>query len=250
MKAKTSYIKFFFCIFVIPGLLITLSTVVLGASDFPVEVLQAKSAIKGRKLLSHIDFLASAHCRGRETGERGMDVAMKYITTVLAGNGVEGAGKAGGYFQPVELKTVSLDKGVRLIVEETALTGGVKQVKNARLDWDFLPVLISAEMKVIGQVVFAGYGITAPEYKYDDYKNLNAAGKIVLVMRHEPGEKDEKSPFDGQKLSKYGTLLSKILNAREHGAVGILFVTDPLTGKKNLINRFDFFPEPTMKMAV
>jgi hypothetical protein len=228
MNVKKRHFKFFFCIFIISSLAVTLPTVVLGASDFPGEVLKAKSAIKGRMLLSHIDFLASNHCRGRRTGERGIDVAMKYITTVFAGSGVDGAGKAGSYFQPVKLKTVSLDKGVCLTVEETAFTGGVKQVMNARLDWDFIPVSLSAEKKVTGQVVFAGYGITAPEHKYDDYKNLNAAGKIVLVMRHEPGEKDEKSPFDGQILSKHGTLLSKILNAQEHGAVGILFVTDPL----------------------
>ncbi|UCH94461.1 MAG: M20/M25/M40 family metallo-hydrolase [Candidatus Aminicenantes bacterium] len=209
-------------------LLIFLSFVGLEASAFPEEVLQMKASIKGKMLVSYIDFLASDHCRGRETGARGMEVAIKYITTVLAGNEVEGAGKSGTYYQPVNLKTVSLDKGVRLIVEETALTGGVNMVKNARLDWDFLPVIISAEVKVTAPVVFAGYGITAPDHKYNDYKNFNAAGKIVLVMRHEPGENDEKSPFDGQKNSKHGTLLRKILNAQDHGAVGILFVTDPL----------------------
>ncbi|MCP5051820.1 MAG: hypothetical protein GY940_31930, partial [bacterium] len=101
----------------------------------------------------------------------------------------------------------------------------------ARLDWEFIPVRISGQSNVTAPVVFAGYGITAPEHKYDDYKNLNASGKIVLVMRHEPGEKDSKSPFDGTKNSNYGTLMSKILNAQKHGAVGVLFVSDPLNHK-------------------
>jgi len=73
--------------------------------------------------------------------------------------------------------------------------------------------------------------LTAPEYKYDDYKNLKTSGKIILVMRHEPGENDASSPFEGIRLSNYGTLLSKILNAQKHGAVGILFATDPLNHK-------------------
>jgi hypothetical protein len=198
----------------------------LWASDYPEEVLKAKESIKGRMLLSHIDFLASEYCRGRETGDYGMKVADRYITTVLRGAGVESAGNYGGYFQRVKLNTLSLGKGIGLTVVE--ITTGVKRVKNARLEEDFYPVNLSAEMRVTAPVVFAGYGITAPEHKYDDYRNLDAAGKIVLVMRHEPGEKDDKSPFDGRELSKHGTLLTKILNARKHGAVGILFVTDPL----------------------
>ena len=228
MKNKTKTFGKFFIFFAVTFLLISLSTAGLKASDFPQEVLQMKSSIKGTMLFSHIDFLASEYCRGRETGERGMDVAIKYITSVLVGTGADRAGEYGSFYQPVKLETVSLDKNIRLTVEYPISGGFVKQVKHARLDWDFLPVNISAEMEVTAQLVFAGYGITAPEHKYDDYKNLDAAGKVVLVMRHEPGENDEHSPFDGQKLSKYGTLLSKILNAQEHGAVGIMFVTNPL----------------------
>lgn len=228
MKHKTKIFGKFFIFFPVTFLLIFLSTGGLYASDFPPEVLGMKSSIKGTMIFSHIDFLASDFCRGRETGARGMDAAIKYITSVLLGAGVERAGELGSFYQPVKLETVELDKNIRLTWEYPISGGLVRQVKHAQLDWDFLPVDISAEMEVTAQLVFAGYGITAPEHKYDDYKNLEAAGKIVLVMRHEPGENDEKSPFEGQKLSKYGTLLSKILNAQEHGAVGIIFVTDPL----------------------
>jgi hypothetical protein len=228
MKNKTNtYGKLFIFVYM-SILLIFLSTAGLKAADFPPEVLQMKSSIKSTMLFSHIDFLASKYCRGRETGKRGMDLAIQYITSVLVGAGVDRAGEMGSFYQPVQFETVSLDKNIRLTVEYPISSGLVRQVKHARLDWDFLPVILSAEMEVTAQLVFAGYGITAPEHKYDDYKNLEAAGKIVLAMRHEPGENDENSPFDGQRLSKYGTLLSKILNAQKHGAVGIIFVTDPL----------------------
>lgn len=228
MKSRKKIVGKFLIFFFMSFLLIFLSYRGLKASDFPPEVLQMKSSIKGTMLLSHIDFLASEYCKGREPGKRGMDVAIKYITSVLLGVGIDPAGKFGSFYQPVKLETVSLDKNIRLTVESPIPGSSVRRIKHARLDWDFLPVIISAEMEVTAPLVFAGYGITAPEHKYDDYKNINAAGKIVLVMRHEPGENDEHSPFEGQKLSKYGTLLNKILNAQEHGAVGILFVTDPL----------------------
>lgn len=196
------------------------------AADYPKEVLDIKQSIKGRMMLSHIQFLASKYCRGRETGDWGMDVADTYITSVLSGIGITPAGEYGGFFQPVKLKNVHLDKSISLTIESSSM--GSKLVKKARLDWEFLPVIISAETMASASVVFAGYGISAPEHNYDDYKNINATGKIVLVMRHEPGENDSSSPFEGEKNSKYGTFLEKILNAQKHGAIGIMFVTDPL----------------------
>lgn len=200
-----------------------------SASDIPEEVLSVKNAITGKMILSHIDFLASKYCRGRETGDRGMEVATKYITSVLEGAELQPAGEFGSYFQPVKLKTVSLGENIHLGIEEQR--DGIVLTRKAELEWDFLPVIISAEKEVAAPVVFVGYGITAPEHNYDDYKNLDARGKIVLAMRHEPGENDPESPFEGRKISDHGTLLSKILNAQKHGAVGILFVTDPLNHK-------------------
>ena len=199
------------------------------AADIPKEVLTAKNSITGKMIVSHIEFLASKYCRGRETGDRGMEVAMKYISSILRGAELEPAGEYGSYIQQVRLKKVSLGEGIHLEVEEKR--DGIILIQKAKLQWDFLPVMISAEREVKAPLVFAGYGITAPEQKYDDYKNIDARGKIVLVMRHEPGENDQESPFEGRRLSKHGTLLSKILNAQKHGAVGILFATDPLNHK-------------------
>lgn len=200
--------------------------VYLGAADFPEEVVKAKNSIKGRMLVSYIDFLASKYCRGRLPGDKGMPLARTYISSVLKGAGVKGAIPTNRFYQDVPLKTIELDKNISLVIESNST--GVHQVKTGKLDWDYSPIYISAEMKASAPIVFAGYGITAPEHNYDDYKTINAAGKIVLVMRHEPGEKDKNSAFEGNKLSKHGTVLTKILNAQSHGAVGIIFVTDPL----------------------
>jgi hypothetical protein len=77
-------------------------------------------------------------------------------------------------------------------------------------------------------VVFAGYGITAPEYGYDDYAGLDVEGKVVFVLRHEPNEDDPESVFDGAEHSRHAYFTTKAENAAAHGAVGMILVTDPL----------------------
>ena len=75
-------------------------------------------------------------------------------------------------------------------------------------------------------LVFAGYGITAPEYHYDDYKGLDATGRIVIVLRHEPQENDDKSVFEGRQLTPHAELASKATSAKNHGAVAMIVVND------------------------
>jgi hypothetical protein len=76
-------------------------------------------------------------------------------------------------------------------------------------------------------VVFAGFGITAPELGYDDYKGLDANGKIVLVFDHEPQEDDPASIFNGTGNTRYATTRVKLLNAQRHGAVALIVVAEP-----------------------
>ena len=82
--------------------------------------------------------------------------------------------------------------------------------------------------------MFAGYGITAPEYRYDDYAGLNVSGKIVLVLGHEPQENDRNSVFAGANLTRHATIVSKAVNAKLHGAKAILIVTDFSHANENI----------------
>ncbi len=75
-------------------------------------------------------------------------------------------------------------------------------------------------------VIFAGYGITAPEYNYDDYAGIDAKGKIVIVLAHEPQEFDPKSVFEGKVYTDHSQLYSKASNAKAHGARGLIMVKD------------------------
>jgi hypothetical protein len=76
-------------------------------------------------------------------------------------------------------------------------------------------------------VVFAGFGITAPQFHYDDYAGLDARGKIVLVFDHEPQENDPASIFNGVGNTTASNVRLKILNAQRHGAIGVLIVGEP-----------------------
>jgi hypothetical protein len=74
--------------------------------------------------------------------------------------------------------------------------------------------------------VFAGYGITAPEYGYDDYAGIDAAGKAVIVLRHEPQEYENGSIFEGRVYTEHSQLAAKAANARRHGASALILVND------------------------
>ncbi|MBV9743480.1 MAG: M28 family peptidase, partial [Acidobacteriia bacterium] len=71
-----------------------------------------------------------------------------------------------------------------------------------------------------------GYGISAPEYNYDDYAGIDVKGKVVLMLRHEPQEFDEKSVFAGKSYTRHTQFASKVSNAKNHGAIGVILVND------------------------
>ncbi len=168
----------------------------------------------------HITYLASDAMLGRNTPSPELDSAAAYIARGLQQSGI--APCNGSYFQEVPLNIVALGK-------ENSLSLKIKGVERSfELKTDFVPFAITANASVTAPLLFAGYGITAPEYTYDDYAGLDAHGKIVLLLRHEPGEDDPSSPFSGTDATPYSTVDTKVRIAREHGAVGILIVTDPL----------------------
>src|SRR4029453_16224258 len=85
----------------------------------------------------------------------------------------------------------------------------------------------SATAEARGPVVFAGYGISAPDLDHDDYRSADLVkGSIVLVVDHEPGERDPNSPFDGVVTSDAGGALRKAQAAQAKGAAAILYVAD------------------------
>jgi hypothetical protein len=97
-----------------------------------------------------------------------------------------------------------------------------------RVGTDLRPFDFSDDGEIEAEVVFAGYGIHAPELDYDDFDGLDVEGKLVFVLRHEPGERDSTSSFDGTDSSTHAYFTAKAEAARSRGAAGMILATDPL----------------------
>ena len=182
----------------------------------------AEQAIRAEELIRKVQELASPEMEGRSSGTPGEARASDYIAREFRRIGLKPAGDQGGYLQSFEITLgVKLEKDNRLALE---IAG---RPVSYRAEVAFIPFGFSDEGSLSGELIFAGYGITAPELNYDDYAGIDAGGKIVLVLTHEPQEKNPQSPFRRPEAFRYTEVRYKAWNAREHGARGIIIVTDP-----------------------
>lgn len=179
------------------------------------------------RMRADVTYLADDLREGRGVGTRGLDDAAEYIATVFREAGLEPAPGADGYFQNFTLPSQpTLTGEVELAVnkaEGKALAG--------RAGIDFSPLGYGGGADLEGvELVFAGYGITADDadlgLEYDDYAGIDAEGKAVLVIRREPQQADEDSPFAGTETTSYATFRHKYRNALDHGATAVLLVND------------------------
>ncbi len=151
--------------------------------------------------------------------QRGSEVAMQWIASEYAKAGLRPV-VGDSFIQPVPLIEYRMDRdGSGLTVER----GGKKSQYRFPDAYGYFPY----DVTVRAPVVFAGYGITAPELNYDDYAGIDVRGKIVLVFDHEPQENDAASIFNGTGNTRYASSHVKALNAQKHGAVAVLTVAEP-----------------------
>ncbi len=199
-------------------------------SAVPAKQQVGLAAIQQSDLRTQLAYVASDKLLGRMSLQPGDDEATQWIAGEFAKAGLKpitNAPGVAGYMQPFELIEYKADRG------ESSLTltrGGKKTV------WHTPDAggAFKHAVDITAPVVFAGYGITAPELGYDDYKSIDAKGKIVFVFDHEPQEDDPKSSFNGTGNTRYATARVKLLNAQSHGAVGLVLVAEP--NRKHLTN--------------
>ena len=204
--------------------IVAISSMALGSLvRTPVETtpsthLLAANGLSTNQYMDHVRFLADPAMEGRGNGAPGLEDAAEYLAAQFRAWGLRPAGENGTYFQTFELTTeTELGPASRLTLGERNLLPGD----------EFQPVRFSTPANVGGSLVFVGYGITAPEMHWDDYDGVDVTGKIVVVFRHEPQEQDEDSPFNGTAFTSHASLMNKAINARQHGAAGIVFILDP-----------------------
>jgi Zn-dependent M28 family amino/carboxypeptidase len=179
------------------------------------EEVASLEAIRAEAIAAHTRFLADDLLEGRGTGTRGMALAANYAAAHFESLGLEPAGDQGSYFQRISFRKVTLEpEGSAL----SLLSGGREQ--RLRFGEDFLmrghP--FETALELTAPLVFAGYGVTAPERNYDDYAGLDARGKIVVLLSGAP------EPFPSTVRAHYSSNSVKLENAVAHGAVGVITV--------------------------
>jgi hypothetical protein len=200
-------------------------------------------AITPESYRDSVRYLASEQLRGRLTGTPELARAARWIAAQFRRLGLQPAPGQRDYFQRFQVTVgARLGRDNRLLESES----GAKP-RPLAFAQDFQPMNFTSSGRAAGEVVFAGYGITAPEYGYDDYAGIDAKGKIVLLLRHEPQEFDEKSPFAGRAFTSHAQVQNKAVNAKFHGAAAVLFVNDlpNHAGDEDRLDRFSARVGPT-----
>ena len=180
----------------------------------------APAQISPQTYLAEVKYLASPELKGRATGSPELEKAATYIAGLFKSFGLKPV-SGNDYEQPF---TVTVNSHLGPDNHLNSDDAGTKSALAAKRD--YIPYSFSSSGKLSGQVVFAGYGITAADLHYDDYAGIDVKDKIVLILRHEPQESDEKSIFGGKELTSHATFSDKASNAKMHGARGVILVND------------------------
>ncbi len=180
--------------------------------------------IDGRRMVEDVKQLSSPKYGGRFTGTKELDEAAKYIAKSFEKSGLKKPfvepGEKLSYFQRFNVSTES-----KLGAKNTLSVGDIAYT----VAKEFLPRVFSGSGDAQGNLVFAGYGITANEYHYDDYAKLDAKGKVVVILRYEPQDQDEKSPWQGKARTRHSGLETKIINAKMHGAAAVILINNAIS---------------------
>ncbi len=201
-------------------LLVSIIIICFGKCQPLAQGRQGLNSFVTAQIKKDLYFLASDSLKGRVTPSPELNSAAVYIASKFKSSGLKPVN--GVFFQIVKM-------GYKSLADNNSLTVKSENGEdNYLIKKDFTPFEMTGNKSVTAPVIFAGYGIDAPEYNYNDYANINVKDKIVFVLRHEPGEKDSSSVFGGIEFTKYSGIDVKVKTAIKHGATGIMIAQDPL----------------------
>jgi len=179
------------------------------------------AGITPEEIGAHLRFLSSDLLEGRAPATRGGRLAEEYIAAQLRTFGVRPGASDTSYFQRVPIDVVKADP------KTVKVTASGKASANLRFPDDVVVWAGSAAdaSNARGELVFVGYGATAPEYKWDDFKGTDVRGKVLLVLVNDPpASAAEPSLFGGKAMTYYGRWTYKFEEAERRGAAGMLIV--------------------------
>jgi Zn-dependent M28 family amino/carboxypeptidase len=190
------------------------------STRLPGTAIAAMQRINPERIRFHVRYLSHDLLEGRGTGARGGDIAAEYIATQFALEGLKPAGDNGTYMQKVPMVGITPDPQT---------TFSLIPAKHPQIDLKPLDQYVAYDQTqqpqsdVDAQIVYVGYGIEAPEYKWDDYKGVDVRGKVLLMLVNEPPSDDPKF-FKGKALTYYGRWTYKYEEAARKGAVGVILI--------------------------
>ncbi len=189
----------------------------------------AFSQIDKSNFINHVNFLASDFLAGRQTGSFGAEIAAKYIASELNKYGVEPAGNDYTFYQYIPMHSAKL-------LPETKLTiFSENNFREYSINQDYLVHKIG-ELIFLSrntEMVFAGFGIVAPEFDYNDYLNIDVRGKVVVILDGEPFS-ESADYFAGDRQTTYSSIETKQIIATARGAAALIVIpnTENFTDKK------------------
>jgi hypothetical protein len=175
---------------------------------------RALAAVSAPAVRAHMAFLADDLLEGRQAGSRGYDLAARYVAAQLAALGVQPAGDDGTYYQTVPLLESKLDEGTLSIRPQA----GTARVLTFRDDFLMAGDLLRTTARIEAPLVFAGFGVTAPDLSHDDYAGRDVRGKVVVVLSNAP------SRFPSEQRAHHASRRRKAELAAAKGAVGVIVV--------------------------
>jgi Zn-dependent M28 family amino/carboxypeptidase len=201
---------------------IAISCVALGAAAWMGlgALAQQKPQVEAAKIREFVKKMASDEFEGRGTGQKGGDAAADYIAKQFESFGLKPGGEKGTFFQEVPMV------GVKTRAESTF---AFVPAKGDAIPLKHLDDLVTSNesqtetAEIDAPIVFVGFGITAPEYRWDDYKGTDLKGKIALLFVNEPESTDERF-FKGKALTYYGRWTYKFEETARRGAVATLII--------------------------
>lgn len=193
-------------------------------------VLDSAAAAVEARLAEDVRYLASDELEGRGVGTAGLDKAADHLAARFASLGLKTDLFDGGPFQKFEM-VVAVEQGPKEqnrleFVGPKPADGGAEPKFPLTLGENVQTLGIGGSNAFSAPVAFVGYGITAPNLKYDDYAGIDVKDKVVVILRKEPQQNNPHSVFDGTRPSQHAPFTRKIANAFEHGAAAVVLVND------------------------
>jgi len=193
---------------------------VAASVHFPPAAIAAFQKIDAERIRAQVRFLSHDLLEGRGTGQRGGDLAAEYIATQFSLYGLKPAGDNGTYLQKVPMVGVTPTPETTFSLVPS--NGSARELKPLT-DYVAYDETQRPDSTVNTEIVFVGYGVEAPEYKWDDYKGVEVKGKVLLMLVNEPTS-DDPNFFKGRALTYYGRWMYKYEQAARKGAVGAILI--------------------------